>query len=146
MIPALQATLIGIANMVHSYIGFSKPEKGPLSDFDKYGPDMMDLFAEGIKGGEGDLINALNDIADTVSVRAPGMAGGALLPYGVAAASGGTGGTATGDDSYERLIGAIDSLENALIHNQWVIDFGNFRAVAKELTRVQRQMSRAEGV
>ena len=40
--PALVDTLVGIADTVNSYIGFSKPEKGPLSDADKYGPDMIE--------------------------------------------------------------------------------------------------------
>ena len=149
MIPALESELYGMAYMVNSYIGFSKPEKGPLSDFDKYGPDMMDLLAEGIRGGAGKLTSALNDIAETVSYSAPGVAGGAILPYGVSAASSG-GASADSStaisESYDRLTSAITSLENALVNNDWVIDFGNFRMVARELTRVQRQMQRAEGV
>jgi len=144
MLPALVAELQGMANLINSYIGFSKPDKGPLSDFDKSGPDMIDLFASGLEDSKGRLVTALNDIADTVSVRAPGMAGGAVLPYGVAAASG-SADAASADATNERLLEAINSLENSLLNNQWVIDFGNFRLVAKELTRVQRQMARAEG-
>ena len=150
MIPALESTLIGIANMVNSYIGFSKPDKGPLSDFDEYGPDMMDLLAEGIEGGAGRLASALNDIAETVSYQMPAVAGGAILPYGVAAATGmgsgdaGTGGSAA--DAIAQLINAITALQHAIEDNEYVLDFGDFRQIARAVTKTQRRMSRAEGV
>lgn len=38
----------GVANSIKDFLGFSKPKKGPLSDFDTYAPDMMDLFVKGI--------------------------------------------------------------------------------------------------
>jgi len=38
-----------LASAVSDLIGFSEPEKGPLSDFHTYAPDMMKLFAQGIK-------------------------------------------------------------------------------------------------
>ena len=39
----------GVANKVKSFLGFSEPEEGPLSNFHTYAPDMMKLFADGIK-------------------------------------------------------------------------------------------------
>lgn len=42
-------TISGIADTVKSFLGFSEPEKGPLSNFHTYAPDMMALFAKGIK-------------------------------------------------------------------------------------------------
>lgn len=41
-------------------IGFSEPELGPLSDFHTYAPDMMELFAQGIKDNE-DLVASAMD-------------------------------------------------------------------------------------
>lgn len=38
----------GVANSIKDFLGFSKPKKGPLSDFDTYAPDMMGLFIKGI--------------------------------------------------------------------------------------------------
>lgn len=37
-----------VASGVKSFLGFSEPEVGPLSDFHTYAPDMMKLFAQGI--------------------------------------------------------------------------------------------------
>ena len=38
-----------IAGLIKSILGFSEPEKGPLSDFHTYAPDMLELFAQGIE-------------------------------------------------------------------------------------------------
>lgn len=45
----LQPTIAAVAAMIRSYLGFSEPEKGPLSDFHTYMPDMMKLMAKGIE-------------------------------------------------------------------------------------------------
>lgn len=41
--------LANMAQTVKDYIGFSEPDIGPLSNFHTFAPDMMELFAEGIK-------------------------------------------------------------------------------------------------
>ena len=46
------SAVAGLADIVHSLIGFSEPEEGPLSDFHTYAPDMMELFAKGVKDNE----------------------------------------------------------------------------------------------
>ena len=38
-----------MANQVKKRLAFSEPEEGPLSNFHTYAPDMMQLFAEGIR-------------------------------------------------------------------------------------------------
>lgn len=38
-----------ITNAVKSRLHFSEPDEGPLSDFHTYAPDMMQLFADGIR-------------------------------------------------------------------------------------------------
>lgn len=49
---ALKQTVSNVASSVKSFIGFSEPEEGPLSNFHTYAPDMMALFAQGIKENE----------------------------------------------------------------------------------------------
>lgn len=49
---ALRDSVVNVANTVKSYLGFSEPEAGPLSDFHTYAPDMMELFAKGIRDNE----------------------------------------------------------------------------------------------
>lgn len=48
------------AQKVKEFLGFSEPEKGPLSNFHTFAPDMMELFAQGIKDNE-DLVTAQID-------------------------------------------------------------------------------------
>lgn len=48
----LKQTVKNVAQSVKDFLGFSEPEKGPLSNFHTYAPDMMDLFAKGIRDNE----------------------------------------------------------------------------------------------
>lgn len=48
----LKNTVSNIAGSIADFLGFSEPEKGPLSNFHTYAPDMMDLFAQGIRENE----------------------------------------------------------------------------------------------
>ena len=52
---SFKGTISDIAGTVKDYLGFSEPKKGPLSNFHTYAPDMMELFAKGVKDNE-DLI------------------------------------------------------------------------------------------
>ena len=38
-----------VADVISSFLHFSEPDKGPLSNFHTFAPDMMELFAKGIK-------------------------------------------------------------------------------------------------
>lgn len=53
-----------VANTVKDFIGFSEPEKGPLSNFHTYAPDMMQLFAKGITDNAGLLKDAFGRSLD----------------------------------------------------------------------------------
>jgi phage-related protein len=46
----------GFAQGIADRLGFSEPELGPLSNFHTYAPDMMELFAQGIKDNA-DIVN-----------------------------------------------------------------------------------------
>lgn len=46
---ALKDTVSHTAQTVKDFLGFSEPKMGPLSNFHTYAPDMMELFAKGIR-------------------------------------------------------------------------------------------------
>lgn len=46
----------GFAQGIADRLGFSEPELGPLSNFHTYAPDMMELFAQGIRDNA-DIVN-----------------------------------------------------------------------------------------
>lgn len=62
----LKEGVTGIAQTVKDYLGFSEPDKGPLSNFHTFAPDMIDLFADGMKKSEGKLRNQLEDTASVI--------------------------------------------------------------------------------
>lgn len=58
----LRSTIQNAANMIENMLGFSEPEEGPLSNFHTFAPDMMNLFAQGVKENE-DVVR--NQIAES---------------------------------------------------------------------------------
>lgn len=88
-----------VAQNVRNYLGFSEPKLGPLSNFHTYAPDMMRLFAQGIKDNEGLVTDQINKSFDfgvrTMDFGANATGGaGYNAPYG-----GGFGGTGGGEQT-----------------------------------------------
>ena len=64
---SLKSSVSDIAEGIADFLGFSEPEKGPLKDFHTFAPDMMSLFAQGIRENLGLVTDAMNDVAGTVA-------------------------------------------------------------------------------
>ena len=64
---ALKQTVSNVAQTVKSFLGFSEPEQGPLSNFHTFAPDMMDLYAQGIEDNIGKVENSVEDVSRTVA-------------------------------------------------------------------------------
>lgn len=60
----------GVADKIKSFLGFSEPEDGPLSDFHTYMPDMIDLMASGITSSKKKVKDALEGMTGEMSVIA----------------------------------------------------------------------------
>lgn len=60
----------GLAGDIRDYLGFSEPEKGPLSNFHTYMPDMLELMAEGINKNKSIALDAVSDLAQGISDEA----------------------------------------------------------------------------
>lgn len=67
----LKKTVSQVASSIKQYLGFSEPEIGPLSNFHTYAPDMMDLYAQGIRENAGVVKSALDDA--TTGWMTPGV-------------------------------------------------------------------------
>lgn len=59
----------GVANKIKSFLGFSVPEDGPLSDFDTYMPDMIELMTKGINAGKDKIRGALESLTGDMSLN-----------------------------------------------------------------------------
>jgi len=66
-------TIGGIAHGIRNLIGFSEPKEGPLSNFHTYAPDMMKLFAKGIKDNEHLVTDQLEKSFDFESTITPSV-------------------------------------------------------------------------
>ena len=55
-----------IAGSIKDFLGFSEPKLGPLSNFHTYAPDMMELFAKGVRDNK-DMLDAT--IADAFNFQ-----------------------------------------------------------------------------
>lgn len=78
----VQAAIDSVASMVESRIGFSEPDEGPLSNFHTFAPDMMALFAQGIRDGRGLIADAIGQSFDLGPMIAAQGAGGRSVSYG----------------------------------------------------------------
>jgi phage-related protein len=111
-ITAKAQALIGkvkeIAGNIKSFLGFSEPEDGPLSDFHTYAPDMMNLFMKGIDDNKrrlADTVASAFDFENLMTAPSMNMNGVPAL----AGAGAGVGGIGGGINLYidgNKLVGA----------------------------------------
>ena len=66
-IPLVESAASALAGTVSAYTHFSEPDVGPLSDFHTYAPDMMDLFAQGIRDNIGQVEDAVMGMTRSVA-------------------------------------------------------------------------------
>lgn len=61
---AVKDTMSNLGELISSYIHFSEPDVGPLSNFSTYAPDMMALFAKGITDNANLITDAISSSFD----------------------------------------------------------------------------------
>lgn len=72
MISSVIDAVKGIANTVAEWLHFSRPEKGPLREYESWMPDMIDGMVSGIKANEYKLSNAVGSMASGVAGSSAG--------------------------------------------------------------------------
>lgn len=70
---ALWDTIKGIGAGIRDFLGFSEPDKGPLSDFHTFGPDMMKLYAKTIADNAWRVQDAVSSLALEVDATLAGI-------------------------------------------------------------------------
>ena len=84
-IPNLADSVTSVADNIRDRLHFSEPDKGPLSDFTTYAPDMMRTFAQGIADNERlvtDQIDRSFNFGSRISQNAQGSASPVLAGAG----------------------------------------------------------------
>ena len=87
-VSGLWNTIKSIAGGIKNLLGFSEPKEGPLSNFHTYAPDMMELFAKGIRDNEHlitDQIRSSFNLGQAFTGAAAGAAtaGGSTNTYNI---------------------------------------------------------------
>lgn len=72
---SLWDTVKSIGQGIANFLGFSEPKEGPLSNFHTFAPDMMKLFAQGIKDNEHLITDQISKSFDFGSMVSGGFAG-----------------------------------------------------------------------
>lgn len=65
-IASVGSAVAGVASTIKSYIHFSEPDVGPLSDFNTYMPDMIKGMVTGIENGIPQIQSAMTDLTKTM--------------------------------------------------------------------------------
>lgn len=134
----VRSAVSSLGQLVKSLIGFSEPEEGPLSNFHTYAPDMMDLFASGIRSNAKQVYGAVDDVSQGIydsfqSAPALEIAGG----YGTMNASaGGYAGADSGD--------VVTAITDALMNMQLMVNIGN-RPIEAMITSAQQRTTYRNG-
>lgn len=68
MVQAVVDTVSGIASRIASFLHFSTPDEGPLSDYEKWMPDFMKGLAGGIEKSRGLVEKAVKDMASNMVI------------------------------------------------------------------------------
>ena len=58
-----------VASTIKSYLHFSVPDKGPLTDYESWMPDFMGGLADGIEKSRGLVTEQINRLADTMNLK-----------------------------------------------------------------------------
>ena len=72
MISSVIDAVKGIANTVADWLHFSRPEKGPLREYESWMPDMINGMVAGIQANEYKLSNAVGSMASGVAGASAG--------------------------------------------------------------------------
>lgn len=69
-IGSLISTVTSIPKKIRKLLHFSRPDEGPLRDYETWMPDMMDGLAQGIKSNQYKVADAMKDVASMMDVNA----------------------------------------------------------------------------
>lgn len=75
-------TVEGIGNKIKSFLHFSVPDEGPLTDYESWMPDFMSGLAEGIESNEDTVLDKIKRLAGGISTLMKGATASAATATG----------------------------------------------------------------
>ena len=91
----------GVGNKIKSFLHFSRPDTGPLADYEGWMPDFMAGLASGIRNGKGVVVGALRDLTGDMQLFSEGNL-----------VTGKTRGMAAGTSNSTRTVTQINNFSN----------------------------------
>lgn len=110
-----------VAGWISSYLHFSLPEKGPLSDMDESMPDMIDLMAKGIDKNKSKVIKSARDMANDINNEVENVNGNVNLSRNTAYQN--------GNIDYQKM---TDAFSKALTNCKFALDEDGFARIVKD--------------
>lgn len=72
MIGSVENAVSNVANTIRSYLHFSVPDVGPLTDYESWMPDFLNGLSKGIEKNKGLVKNAVNGLAGDIKTGLKG--------------------------------------------------------------------------
>lgn len=110
-----------VAGWISSYLHFSLPEKGPLSDMDESMPDMIDLMAKGIDKNKSKVIKSAKNMANDINNEVGNINGNVSLN--------GNTSYSNGNIDYQKM---ADAFSKALTGCKFTLDEDGFARIVKD--------------
>ena len=100
-----------VANTVKDFLGFTRPDKGPLHEYEQWMPHFMQGLAKGIKNNIGLVKSAVGDVAKTMSMP---LDANATMNMALSGASASGGSAFIGDTSMNVYVDHISELNDLI--------------------------------
>lgn len=110
-----------VAGWISSYLHFSLPEKGPLSDMDESMPDMIDLMAKGIDKNKSKVIKSAKNMANDINNEVGNINGNVSLN--------GNTSYSNGNIDYQKM---ADAFSKALTGCKFTLEEDGFARIVKD--------------
>ncbi|WP_308780045.1 hypothetical protein [uncultured Clostridium sp.] len=68
MIGKVQDAVVGVAEKIRSFLHFTVPDEGPLTDYETWMPDFMEGLAKGINNSKNLVTNAIKGLSTDMSI------------------------------------------------------------------------------
>ena len=74
-IKGIEKAVSGVADKIKSFLHFSRPDEGPLRDYEEWMPDFMNGLGKGIDDNKSKLINSVKGLASNMALNVNGALG-----------------------------------------------------------------------
>jgi TP901 family phage tail tape measure protein len=124
-----------VASKIRSFLHFSVPDEGPLTDYESWMPDFMGGLAKGIEKSRSMIQNAVKDVASDLIFNPNVRVGTDVSAMGDGAVGG------TQNSAVQNISGPLIQIHEMSVRND-----NDIRKISQELNAMMRAGQRARGL